>query len=171
MVNVSFLQNSNLKFTYFLHTTFDSNNYSYDYHLPCRSINLLEFMIFATYTPLIGNPKKLSIPVTSQEGTSSSLNQDPSSRRHFPLPLIPTPSIMPVHIYIKELNPYHSNWSIKGYVQIKTPLHQFQNQYVPGKVFGFDLFDAEGGEIHITCFNNIANYFYDKFQVGNVYIV
>lgn len=38
-------------------------------------------------------------------------------------------------------------------------------------MFGFDLFDTEGGEIHITCFNNVSNYFFDKIQVRNLYIV
>jgi len=38
-------------------------------------------------------------------------------------------------------------------------------------VFGFDLFDAEGGEIHITCFNSVADSFFDKIQNENVYIV
>jgi len=78
---------------------------------------------------------------------------------------------MLVQIPIKSLNTYHSNWCIKGYVQRKIALQQFQNQYGPSKVFGFNLFDAEGGEIHITCFNNVTDYFFDKIQLGNVYIV
>ena len=38
-------------------------------------------------------------------------------------------------------------------------------------MFGFDLYDTEGGEIHITCFNNVADSFFDNIQVGNMYII
>ena len=113
----------------------------------------------------------MSIPITSDENTPSSSDPQPSSKRHCPLPTTPTPSVLPIQIPIKSLNPYHSNWCIKGYVQRKTTLRKFQNQYGPGKVFGFDLLDKEGGEIHITCFNTVADSFFDKIQNGNVYIV
>ena len=38
-------------------------------------------------------------------------------------------------------------------------------------MFGFDLYNTKGGEIHITCFNNVVDSFFDKIQVGNMYIV
>eukprot|EP00253_Pinus_taeda_P024392 PITA_24392 len=138
---------------------------------PSTSIKLIDFEISTSFAPLIGNPKTLSVPITSNENTPSSSDPQPSSKRHCPLPTTPTPSVLPVQIPIKSLNPYHSNWCIKGYVQRKTTLRQFQNQYGPGRVFGFDLFDAEGGEIHITCFNTVADNFFAKIQNGNVYIV
>eukprot|EP00253_Pinus_taeda_P020738 PITA_20738 len=138
---------------------------------PSTSIKLIDFEISTSFAPLIGNPKTLNIPITSNENTPSSSDPQPLSKRHCPLPTTPTPSVLPVQIPIKSLNPYHSNWCIKGYVQRKTALRQFQNQYGPGRVFGFDLFDTEGGEIHIACFNNVADYFFNKIQNENVYIV
>eukprot|EP00253_Pinus_taeda_P005195 PITA_05195 len=138
---------------------------------PSTSIKLIDFEISTSFAPLIVNPKTLSFPITSNENTPSSSDLQPSSKRHCPLPTTPTPSVFPVQIPIKSLNPYHSNWCIKGYVQRKTALRQFQNQYGPCRVFGFDLFDVEGGEMHITCFNNVADSFFDKVQNGNVYIV
>eukprot|EP00253_Pinus_taeda_P012080 PITA_12080 len=138
---------------------------------PSTSIKLIDFEISTSFAPLIGNPKTLSIPITSNENTPSLSDPQPLSKRNCPLPTTPTSSVLPVQIPIKSLNPYHSNWCIKGYVQRKTALRQFQNQYGLGRVFGFDLFDTEGGEIHITCFNNVADYFFDKIQNENVYIV
>ena len=89
--------------------TLNSNNCSYYYHLPCRSITLLDFEICTTSAPLFGIPKNLSIPITSQEEDLSSSNQRPSSKRHYTISDIPTASITPVQIPIKAINPYHSN--------------------------------------------------------------
>lgn len=87
-INVSLLHISYFNFTNFLDTTSKYNNYSYHYHLPCRSITLLDFEISSSCAPLIANLKNLSILITSQEDTPSSSNKDPSSKRHCPFHIL-----------------------------------------------------------------------------------
>ena len=38
-----------------------------------------------------------------------------------------------------------------------------------GKLFNFDLLDAEGSEIRCSAFNDAAQTFYERIEVGKVY--
>lgn len=70
-------------------------------------------------------------------------------------------------IPIANLNPYLARWTIKGRVTGKTEVRHFGE----GKVFSFDLLDAQGDEIRATCFNSLVDQYYDKIVVGNVYLI
>ncbi len=53
----------------------------------------------------------------------------------------------------------------------KSDVRRFHNARGDGKVFSFDLLDADNGEIRATCFNNVVDQFYDKIDVGMVYFI
>ncbi|CAB78915.1 replication A protein-like [Arabidopsis thaliana] len=77
------------------------------------------------------------------------------------------PKIIPVN----ALSPYSGRWTIKARVTNKAALKQYSNPRGEGKVFNFDLLDADGGEIRVTCFNAVADQFYDQIVVGNLYLI
>eukprot|EP00249_Psilotum_nudum_P017754 c26474_g2_i1 orf=422-2932(+) len=72
---------------------------------------------------------------------------------------------------IAALNPYQGRWTIKARVTAKGDLRRFNNARGDGKVFHFDLLDAEGGEIRVTCFNTVAEQFHDRIELGKVYMI
>ncbi|XP_062223277.1 replication protein A 70 kDa DNA-binding subunit C-like [Phragmites australis] len=73
---------------------------------------------------------------------------------------------------IASLNRYRQNkWTIKARVTAKTDLRYYTNSKGPGKVFSFDLLDAQGGEIRATCFNLAVDQFYDLIEVDKVYLI
>ncbi|KAL5995365.1 Replication protein A 70 kDa DNA-binding subunit A [Asimina triloba] len=72
-------------------------------------------------------------------------------------------------IPISALNPYQGRWAIKARVTAKGDLRRYNNAKGDGKVFSFDLLDADGGEIRVTCFNAVVDRFYDSIEVGRVY--
>ncbi|CAJ2647016.1 unnamed protein product [Trifolium pratense] len=74
-------------------------------------------------------------------------------------------------LQISALNPYQNNWTIKARVTTKGELRHYSNTRGDGKVFSFDLLDSYGGEIRATCFNAVADQFYNEIEVGKVYLV
>ena len=74
-------------------------------------------------------------------------------------------------IPFKALNPNYKKWCIQGRVLAKTPIHEYTNQRGPGKLFGFDLIDCSGEEIHVSAFNNFVDTFYSLVEIGTVYTI
>ncbi|KAJ3687739.1 hypothetical protein LUZ61_016903 [Rhynchospora tenuis] len=72
---------------------------------------------------------------------------------------------------ISRLNPFQGRWTIKARVSFKGELRSYNNTKGDGKVFSFDLIDSEGGQIRVTCFNNVAEHFYPKIEFGKVYLI
>ncbi|KAF8667139.1 hypothetical protein HU200_053326 [Digitaria exilis] len=78
----------------------------------------------------------------------------------------------PLHITsINALSPYQARWKIKARVTAKTDLRHFTNPKGHGKVFSFDLLDAEGGEVRATCFDLQAEQYFDLIEVDKVYLI
>lgn len=98
-------------------------------------------------------------PVNQQP--SPMYNRGPTGRNDAPPRIIP----------ISALNPYQNMWTIKARVTAKGELRTYTNSRGQGKVFSFDLLDSNRGEIRATCFNTVAEQFYNVIEVGKVYLV
>ncbi|KAJ4868444.1 Replication protein A 70 kDa DNA-binding subunit E [Raphanus sativus] len=113
----------------------------------------------------------------SYNNPSSGLVRDPPTRHQPPPPMyqnrgpVARNEAPPLNTPINSLNPYSGRWTIKARVTSKGDLRRFNNQRGDGKVFSFDLLDAHGGEIRVTCFNDVADQFYDQIVFGNLYLV
>lgn len=88
-------------------------------------------------------------------------NRGPIAKNEAPARIIP----------IAALNPYQGRWTIKARVTAKTELRHYNNPRGDGKVFSFDLLDAGGGEIRVTCFNAVADQFYHQIEKNKVYLI
>ncbi|XP_015897369.3 replication protein A 70 kDa DNA-binding subunit A isoform X1 [Ziziphus jujuba] len=88
-------------------------------------------------------------------------NRGPIAKNEAPARILP----------IAALNPYQGRWTIKARVTSKGELRHFNNPRGDGKVFSFDLLDSEGGEIRVTCFNAVADQFYNQIEVGKIYMI
>ncbi|KAJ7011035.1 hypothetical protein NC653_001460 [Populus alba x Populus x berolinensis] len=77
------------------------------------------------------------------------------------------PRIVP----ITALNPYHGRWTLKARAMTKGELSHYNNTRGDGKVFSFDLLDCDGGEIRATCFNQVADQFYNQIEAGRIYFL
>ncbi|GJR83608.1 replication protein A 70 kDa DNA-binding subunit A-like protein [Tanacetum coccineum] len=65
----------------------------------------------------------------------------------------------------------YGRWTIKARVTAKAELRHYNNAKGDDKVFSFDLLDTTSGAVRITCFNAIADQFYDQIEAGKVYFV
>lgn len=88
-------------------------------------------------------------------------NRGPIAKNEAPARIVP----------IASLNPYQGRWTIKARVTSKGELRRYNNPRGEGKVWSFDLLDSEGGEIRITCFNLVADQFYNQIEAGKVYLI
>jgi len=73
---------------------------------------------------------------------------------------------------VNSLNPYQNRWTIKVRATFKGPLKTYSNARTQnGKLFHFDVVDANRGELRVTMFNEIAELFNPIIQVGCVYYI
>lgn len=74
---------------------------------------------------------------------------------------------------ISTLSVYQSNWCIKARITKRSDIRNWENKErgTKGKLFSVDLVDEQDTEIRATLFNDVAEKYYEEFQVGNVFII
>ncbi|MQM01942.1 hypothetical protein Taro_034700 [Colocasia esculenta] len=117
--------------------------------------------ITAALRPPINNYGRSVQSPYQQQPSPLYTNRGPIAKNEAP------PRIVP----IASLNPYQGRWTIKARVTSKGDLRRYNNPRGEGKVFSFDLLDSDGGEIRVTCFNSVADQFYDQIEAGKVYFI
>lgn len=71
---------------------------------------------------------------------------------------------------ISEISTYQAKWVIRARITSKGPLRSFNNKRGgDGKVFHVELLDSQGGEIRASFFNEVAEKYFQKLEVGKVY--
>lgn len=113
------------------------------------------------YRPPVSTYGRPPFQPTYQQPPPLYTNRGPIAKNEAPARIIP----------IAALNPYQGRWTIKSRVTAKGELRRYNNPRGEGKVFSFDLLDSDGGEIRVTCFNLVADQFYDQIDVGRVYLI
>ncbi|KAH9292201.1 hypothetical protein KI387_042611, partial [Taxus chinensis] len=83
--------------------------------------------------------------------------------------VLPANSRLPLKI--SALNTTLRTWSIEGRALGKTSLKEYANANGTGSYFTFDFVDDEGGEIRVTCFNEIAAKFFEEIEAGKLYTI
>ncbi|KAL6634291.1 hypothetical protein ACP70R_026962 [Stipagrostis hirtigluma subsp. patula] len=97
-----------------------------------------------------------------QQPPSVYIDRGPGSRNESTTRIVP----------IAAVNRYQSNkCTIKARVTAKTGVRHWSKANSAGTFFSFDLIDAEGGEIRVTCFKEAVDQFYDKIEVDKVYLI
>ena len=90
-------------------------------------------------------PSTLSSPPKLMFGLHASLQRKP-----------PPKTITP----FRSLNPFQTQWLIKGHVTVKKEIHHYTNKNGDGHMFSFDIIDSERNEVCVTCFNSIVDLHY-----------
>ncbi|KAH9320580.1 hypothetical protein KI387_015219, partial [Taxus chinensis] len=74
-------------------------------------------------------------------------------------------------IFINDLNTTMRVWSIEGRAVAKNSMQTYSNDNGNGCFFGFDFVDGRGGEIRVSCFNEIAEKFYGTIENEQTYTI
>ena len=64
-----------------------------------------------------------------------------------------------------------SSWIIKAKVTDKSELKTFHNQRGDGSVFSIELLDSHGGEIKCSLYNDEAQKWFPKIEIGKCYTI
>jgi len=70
---------------------------------------------------------------------------------------------------ISEISAYVQRWTIRARVTSKSQLRTFSKGAGNGKVFHIHVLDVHGGEIRASFFNEVADEWFPKLQVGKCY--
>ena len=70
---------------------------------------------------------------------------------------------------IKNLNLYHSRWTIQARITSKSDIRTWSNAKGEGSLFTIELLDQEGTDIRCTFFKEAVDKFYSVLQEGQVY--
>ncbi|MCQ2820921.1 MAG: hypothetical protein MJ252_26990 [archaeon] len=75
-----------------------------------------------------------------------------------------------IYTPLKMLTTFSRDFTILVRVTAKTEIKTFSNSHTPnGKLFSVNIIDKQGTEMQITCFNKVAEKFYEAFQKDCVY--
>ncbi|XP_059070628.1 replication protein A 70 kDa DNA-binding subunit C-like [Cryptomeria japonica] len=136
----------------------------------CRTVWNLRFIIIFklvvkfTNSPLLGKPRYFL-----KEKEQEMFARDPALAARCSLKFgihVPPAQQETFHniSLIKALIPFQNKWAIKGRVINKRKMHQYNTPKSSGQVFNFDMIDAEGTEIRIMCFGDIAKMHYHSVE-------
>ncbi|XP_057837130.1 replication protein A 70 kDa DNA-binding subunit A-like [Cryptomeria japonica] len=134
-----------------------------------RVIIIFKLVVKFTNSPLLGKPRYL---LQEQEQAMFAREPTPTARRSLKFGMHIPPAQQETFqniIPIKALIPFQNKWAIKGHVINKRKMHQYNTPKSSGQVFNFDMIDAEGTEVRIMCFGDIAEMHYHRVEPGAYY--